>query len=60
MEQVPRGGGTIELAVVLRFVDIAVDASSISVTRIASIARHTDPQEISMEWAPAAAGPGWA
>src|SRR3954468_17904509 len=26
MEQVPRGGGTIELAVVLRFVDIAVDA----------------------------------
>ena len=26
MEQVPRGSGTIELAVVLRFVDIAVDA----------------------------------
>src|SRR4051812_42382581 len=28
MEQVPRGSGTIELAVVLRFVDIAVDALS--------------------------------
>src|SRR3954447_26814312 len=26
MEQVPRGSGTIELAVVLRFVDVALDA----------------------------------